>query len=294
MLIMKNFSLYILFSLCAITYGHASELRKKALFLGDSFTVGTGLEKGFEQDAFPYQLTQELRESGIKVESPKLYAVNGHTTKHLLGALDNAEPHSNPDNPGKVDPYDLVILSIGINDLFRGHNLEDYKQHFSELLERAIKFARDNPAKVLVVSIPAWDASPSVANKTGTTLRESKYMSVDINTKTISVPIDKITINKEGKVLIEKNPKEITKEIEEAKTYNTKEGIAKKIDEFNKAAKTIAERHNVGFINITAITRKEAHPKMFTKDGIHYSKEMYKKWVEHVAPQAKKILKREL
>lgn len=249
---------------------------KKLLFLGDSFTVGTDLDEGHEHEAFPFQLKGRLEAQGCGVAEPKLYAVDGHTTKHLLGALDVAEPLSNPDHPRNASTqgdYDMVVLSMGINDIFRGHTLADYKHHFNELLQRAIRFAGNNPARVMVISIPAYDASPSVYSGKGPTFRAGKYEQVRLN----------IAANT---------------------AYNTKAGIAAEIDAFNAAAREVIERENaqrgvhskIGFVDITDITRQGAalpggpDESLFSKDGIHYSGKMYARWVDRMLPAVQKML----
>lgn len=275
--------------------------QKKVLCLGDSFTVGTGLGKGKEADAFPYQLVARLRQENYQIGEPKLYAVDGDTTKHLLGALNTAEPLSNPDNPeANLGQFDLVILSIGINDLFRGHSLEDYAHHFAELLNRAIRFAKNDPARVVVLSIPAWDASPSVSDGSGLRFREGKYEAVRNNMNEIRIPVVNFVHTKDGYMV--KESSYVHSRIQDAQRYNSKEGIANEIDKFNGAAKTIIDSKNrdhperqIKFFDLTSLTRdlvmeREEKTQWFAADGIHYSKEMYEKWVSAILPEAKRIL----
>lgn len=269
---------------------------KKLLFLGDSFTVGTGLEDNEEQFAFPHQLATKLKANHVLVDAPKIFAVDGDTTKHLLGALNAVLPQSNPENPtfGSGD-YDLVVLSIGINDIFRGYSLADYEQHFQELLKRAIRFSHNDPTKVIVLSIPAWDASPSVYNENGTKFRYQKYKQVRIRTNEICIPIEDINISGE-KITIKTDAKSINAKVEAAKAYNTQQGIANNIDSFNKAANEIAKKSKVHFIDLTPLTRikpaieNNNYNAMFAKDGIHYSAKMYEKWTENIYSAAYEIL----
>lgn len=277
------------------------------MFLGDSFTVGTGLGKGYEQEAFPYQLIRKLKANKLAMDEPKLYAVDGDTTKHLLGALNAHEPQSNPENPSyRPDHYSFVFLSIGINDLFRGHTLEDYQHHFEALLNRAIHFANDDISRVMVFSIPAWDASPSVYDGSGIAYRKNKYAEVRKNMQEITVPITAIDKNKEGQVILNLESKVLDDKIQAAKSYNTQAGIAEAIDRFNQAAKNVIKAHNdasegggeILFIDLTDLTRKQVtDPKtgkplssLFAADGIHYSGKMYQQWVELVYPQVYQVL----
>jgi len=272
--------------------------RSKILFIGDSFTVGTGL--GDPKEAFPFQLVQALKEKAIKADI-EMQAIDGHTTKHLLGALDVTHPTSNPDHPnhGK-DSYDLVVLSIGINDLFRGDRETDYQTHFGQLLDRAVLFANNKASKVVVVSIPAWDASPSVESKDGTDYRLHKYQQVRDNTSHITIPLDKIIFEADGSIKVNMDTRELQAKVERAKIYNTENGIAQGIDRFNRLAHECITNKFKGngpsFIDITQLTRfgddgiTRPDKAMFAEDGIHYSGRMYKKWVDLSLPVIEKIL----
>ena len=284
--------------------------QKKILFLGDSFTIGTGLEADQQEEAFPYQLVKKLKENHISIVECKIYAIDGDTTKHLLGALNVMEPQSNPDNESyQKDNYDLVVLSIGINDLFRGHSREDYKHHFEELLNRSIRFAKDDLSRVIVLSIPCWDASPSVYNESGLKFRANKYETVQKNINEISVPISKFKIKKNGKIQLVLTENEFKNKIESAKMYNTRWGIATEIDSFNEAVTEVIAKYNIAtegeehkeihFIDLTYLTRENATDyktekpisDLFAEDDIHYSAKMYQKWSETGFPIAYKILK---
>lgn len=286
---------------------HASDpVSHKILFLGDSFTVGTGLGKGREQEAFPYQLINKLKANHLTIDAPKLYAVDGDTTKHLLGALNASEPQSNPENGNyRADHYSLVVLSIGINDLFRGHSVQDYQHHFGELLNRAIHFANDDLSKVIVLSIPAWDASPSVFDGSGTAYRAQKYAEVRHNMQEVSVPRTAIKTESNEQVTLNLDKIDLNNKINAAESYNMQVGIAREIDRFNLAAQAVIKAHNeaseggaeIVFVDLTELTRKQATDKtgkpvteLFAQDGIHYSGKMYQQWADRVYPQALQIL----
>jgi lysophospholipase L1-like esterase len=53
-------------------------------------------------------------------------------------------------------PYDLVTLLIGVNNQYRGRDVDNYRSEFRTLLERAITLAGERPQHVVVVSIPDW------------------------------------------------------------------------------------------------------------------------------------------
>ncbi len=118
------------------------------LALGDSYTVGEGVPA---PGTWPYQLAAAMRAQGIGLEDPQVIATTGWTTDELAAALDEAAPQG---------PFALVSLSIGVNNQYRGRPLAEYRQQFEQLLQRAIALAAENPARVLVLSIPDWGITP--------------------------------------------------------------------------------------------------------------------------------------
>jgi len=56
--------------------------------------------------------------------------------------------------------FDLVTLLIGVNDQYRGRDVEEYRERFRALLERAVSFASGEAGRVIVASIPDWGATP--------------------------------------------------------------------------------------------------------------------------------------
>ncbi|MBS0558177.1 MAG: SGNH/GDSL hydrolase family protein [Proteobacteria bacterium] len=109
------------------------------LALGDSYTIGEGLPAS---ENWPHQLAALLH-----LGAPEIVARTGWTTDELSVAMDAHAFHP---------PYDLVTLLIGVNNQYRGRDLENYRTEFRMLLERAIAFAGGNPQHVVVVSIPDW------------------------------------------------------------------------------------------------------------------------------------------
>ena len=57
-------------------------------------------------------------------------------------------------------PYGMVSLLIGVNNQYRGRELEEYREQFLALLSRAVSFAGGDPSRVLVLSIPDWGVMP--------------------------------------------------------------------------------------------------------------------------------------
>ncbi|MBA2479465.1 MAG: SGNH/GDSL hydrolase family protein [Planctomycetes bacterium] len=120
------------------------------LALGDSYTIGEGVEAGHR---WPAQLAATLRAAGTVIADPVIVARTGWTTRDLLSAL-AAKP------PGR---FSLVTIQIGVNDQFRGVAEETYDRDFSEALELAITYAGDRPGSVVVLSIPDYSVTPFAA-----------------------------------------------------------------------------------------------------------------------------------
>jgi lysophospholipase L1-like esterase len=120
----------------------------KYLALGDSYTSG---ESVAADDRWPVQLADRLKEHGIDLGEPQIIATTGWTTDELSAGIDQARP---------LAPYQLVTLSIGVNNQYRGRDAEEYRGQFKSLLQRAIGFAGGNAGRVVVLSIPDWGVTP--------------------------------------------------------------------------------------------------------------------------------------
>ena len=114
------------------------------LALGDSYTIGEGVAA---QQRWPEQLVAALRKTGVAIGDPEILARTGWTTDELSAAMDSRTFHS---------PYALVTLLIGVNNQYRGRDLDNYRNEFRALLERAIALTGGVPEHVVVVSIPDW------------------------------------------------------------------------------------------------------------------------------------------
>ena len=67
--------------------------------------------------------------------------------------------------------------------------------------------------------------------------------------------------------------------------------IARQIDAFNFANKSIAAQLGATYIDITAISRQAANdPSLIANDGLHPSGKQYKRWADLLAPIAKTFL----
>ncbi len=118
------------------------------LALGDSYTIGEGVA---ENGRWPQQLAHALREEGIALDDPRIIATTGWTTDELSAAIDEAGLHG---------VFGFVSLLIGVNNQYRGRSVDEYRGEFSALLKRAVAFANNDPAHVLVLSIPDWGVTP--------------------------------------------------------------------------------------------------------------------------------------
>jgi lysophospholipase L1-like esterase len=121
------------------------------LALGDSYTIGESVDPS---ERWPAQLTARLRERGLTLDDPIIIATTGWTTDDLSRAIVQTQP---------LGPFDLVTLLIGVNNQYRGRSEDEYRQQFHALLQRASAYAGNDPARVIVLSIPDWSVTPFAA-----------------------------------------------------------------------------------------------------------------------------------
>ncbi len=118
------------------------------LALGDSYTIGEHVQPS---ERWPVQLMLLLRDEGWRMTEPVIVAQTGWTTDELIQGIEQADITA---------PFDLVSLLIGVNNQYRGRELEEYRRQFRHLLQQAIHFAQDRPSHVIVLSIPDWSVTP--------------------------------------------------------------------------------------------------------------------------------------
>ncbi len=128
------------------------EKKHTMLCLGDSYTIGEAVE---ESERFPMQAVELLKKEKIDFEKPVIIAKTGWTTDELATAVKERNP------TGK---YDVVTLLIGVNNQYRGRDLENYRQEFHELLNTAIDYANGNAVHIFVLSVPDWGVTPFAEN----------------------------------------------------------------------------------------------------------------------------------
>lgn len=118
------------------------------LALGDSYTIG---EQVPFQENFPHQLAALLKKENIEIAAPVIIAQTGWTTDELAAAISEHNIR---------ESFSFVTLLIGVNNQYRGRDIDNYKEEFTQLLHQAIIFANGQPQHVFVVSIPDWGVTP--------------------------------------------------------------------------------------------------------------------------------------
>jgi lysophospholipase L1-like esterase len=156
---------------------------KTYLALGDSYTIGESVS---EQERFPFQTVQILKDKNFNIDAPSIIAKTGWTTADLLDAL-------NSDPPQKT--YSFVTLLIGVNNQYQGKSLKEYKIQFTELLNKAVSYAGNNKDHVYVLSIPDYSVTPfaseydtaAIANEIDTFNAANKSISINAGVHYIDI-----------------------------------------------------------------------------------------------------------
>ncbi|MCJ7432734.1 MAG: SGNH/GDSL hydrolase family protein [Anaerolineales bacterium] len=130
--------------------------------LGDSYTIG---ENVAENERWPNQLAAMLSEKNIQTEVT-IIARTGWTTDELWQGI-----HANPPQ-GIVD---LVSLLIGVNNQYRGYDINEYREQFRFLLGKSIEYAGNDATRVMVLSIPDWGVTHFASS------RDRKQIARDID-----------------------------------------------------------------------------------------------------------------
>jgi lysophospholipase L1-like esterase len=121
------------------------------LALGDSYTIGTGLED--EAQNFPSLLANRLREeTGVDVTLVNL-GVNGYTTADLIREELPVARGMRPE---------LATLLIGANDIVQRSDESAYRTRIAEI-DDAVQRLGLAAERVVVVSIPDFSALPGAA-----------------------------------------------------------------------------------------------------------------------------------
>tara|TARA_R110002012_G_scaffold208942_1_gene379104 strand:- start:116958 stop:117638 length:681 start_codon:yes stop_codon:yes gene_type:complete len=143
---MNNFKSILFLYFLLLNINLMAQDKISYLALGDSYTIGEAVDI---DQTWPNVLTSTLKKEGINIELEKIVAKTGWTTDELLIAV-------NEDEGLDTAKYDLVSLLIGVNNQYRGYGIEQYKEEFELLLQRAISLAGKKVSRVFVVSIPDY------------------------------------------------------------------------------------------------------------------------------------------
>lgn len=125
------------------------------LALGDSYTIG---ESVAIHESFPYQTVQLLRKQKKHFHAPEIIAKTGWTSSELAEHILHTELSAQ---------YDFVTLLIGVNNQYRGLQVDNFMNNFEFLLKKSIHLTGGNNKRVIVLSIPDWGFTPYGANKDG-------------------------------------------------------------------------------------------------------------------------------
>lgn len=121
----------------------------RLLALGDSYTIGESVQPA---ERWVEQWAAAMTAAGHAVERPvRVIAQTGWTTDELVDEIARQMP---------LGPWDLVTLLIGVNNQYRGRDVDDYLGEFTRLLQRTIALANARADRVLVLSIPDWGVTP--------------------------------------------------------------------------------------------------------------------------------------
>ena len=145
---MNRFFLFFLLATVLFTHSTAMSSEQTYLALGDSYTIG---ESVGAQERWPAQLVQALRDKGRFFAEPLVIAKTGWRTDDLKAAIDKAQLKNG---------FDLVSLSIGVNNQYQGKPVDQYGPEFEDLLLTAIRLAKGIKGNVFVVSIPDYGYTP--------------------------------------------------------------------------------------------------------------------------------------
>lgn len=122
---------------------------QRLLALGDSYTIGEAVAP---EQRWVEQWAELMQAEGHAVARPvRVIAQTGWTTDELAQAIATAEP---------IGPWDLVTLLIGVNNQYRGRDLENFRKEFKALLDTASAAVGHRSERVQVLSIPDWGQTP--------------------------------------------------------------------------------------------------------------------------------------
>lgn len=133
------------------------------LFLGDSYTIGEGVT---ESQNYPNQLVSVLKSNGFQIKTHKIVAKTGWTSGELVEYLLNDEDYYK---------YDLVFLCIGVNNQYRGLDINVFKKELTTLINYSIIFSGNKSENVILLTIPDYGFTPFGISKKETISKEINF-----------------------------------------------------------------------------------------------------------------------
>ena len=126
---------------------NSSESKFSFLALGDSYTIGEGVE---ESKRWPNQFIEIAYEKGLYFEKPKIIAQTGWKTYDLLNAINETN---------FTKKYDYVSLLIGVNNQFNSRSIYEFEEDLDKIMDK-IDIVRKNNGSTIIISIPDWGYTP--------------------------------------------------------------------------------------------------------------------------------------
>ena len=130
-----------------IDINNSSVSKFSLLALGDSYTIGEGVE---ESKRWPNQFIEIAYEKGLYFEKPKIIAQTGWKTYDLLNAINETN---------FTKKYDYVSLLIGVNNQFNSRSIYEFEEDLDKIMDK-IDIIRKNNGSTIIISIPDWGYTP--------------------------------------------------------------------------------------------------------------------------------------
>jgi acyl-CoA thioesterase-1 len=118
--------------------------------LGDSLTAGFGLSR---QQAYPALVAEKMREAGYEFEVVNAGS-SGDTTAGGLRRL--------PDILRAHKKVDILIIELGINDIFRGVELDQIRSNLQAIIDRARARFSDVSIVIAGMQLPGYSSEDYV------------------------------------------------------------------------------------------------------------------------------------
>tara|TARA_Y200000002_G_scaffold37163_1_gene27227 strand:- start:1396 stop:2139 length:744 start_codon:yes stop_codon:yes gene_type:complete len=161
--IIKVEDYYINSSISKVDVKKADEDPYNLLALGDSYTIGEGVD---EAERWPNQFKEIASEKGIEFNDPIIIAETGWKTFDLLYEINRTKFSLE---------YDYISLLIGVNNQFNSRPIKEFEEDLEKILVQIKKLIKDE-GSIIIISIPDWGYTPFGENYN----RES--ISSEINT----------------------------------------------------------------------------------------------------------------